>query len=286
MSTIDRTRPPRHRSQPQPTKRTARVSPKKQLRRDVHMISMTDPLGDIQILIRASAPWISRAVESLPAYGRNYSKELGCWIVKPQLGELLSDVIEEEAGHDSPWCDDCIAWIEDHDQDLCDVWSSRSVSMAEDFGFLIAMVDEEEEMPRVAAAGFRVPESVKKLFSDPNTVTHQAAKMFAKEGLKRAVNAMGIPVRNEVVDEMFEAFYASAYQSYEEWKPRGDTTMSPQQAAQILGCAWPCTHDVVKAAYRKKVLDTHPDREGGSKEAFIRVGMAYETLCDAGGWQK
>jgi len=34
----------------------------------------------------------------------------------------------------------------------------------------------------------------------------------------------------------------------------------------------------LKAAYRKRSLETHPDKAGGSNEAFVRVSEAYQVL--------
>jgi curved DNA-binding protein CbpA len=34
----------------------------------------------------------------------------------------------------------------------------------------------------------------------------------------------------------------------------------------------------VRAAYRERVKEVHPDTEGGDEEAFKRVTRAYETL--------
>src|SRR3972149_5821850 len=48
---------------------------------------------------------------------------------------------------------------------------------------------------------------------------------------------------------------------------------------EILGVSRAATQEEIKKAYRKKALQTHPDK-GGSKEAFQQVGNAYETLSD------
>lgn len=48
----------------------------------------------------------------------------------------------------------------------------------------------------------------------------------------------------------------------------------------ILGVTSNATTEEIKAAYRKRAKETHPDQEGGSDEDFHLVQMAYETLMD------
>jgi hypothetical protein len=57
--------------------------------------------------------------------------------------------------------------------------------------------------------------------------------------------------------------------------PRGGPALA------LLGVSQPFTSDDLKAAYRRRAKETHPDR-GGSAEEFRRVREAYEWL--AGGW--
>ena len=46
---------------------------------------------------------------------------------------------------------------------------------------------------------------------------------------------------------------------------------------RILGVARDCTRDDVKAAFRAKVWNAHPDR-GGDEQAFIELCAAYKRL--------
>lgn len=49
----------------------------------------------------------------------------------------------------------------------------------------------------------------------------------------------------------------------------------------VLGIRSDATKDQIKEAYRKKALETHPDRPGGSAEEFKRVSDAYrEAIYD------
>jgi hypothetical protein len=48
----------------------------------------------------------------------------------------------------------------------------------------------------------------------------------------------------------------------------------------LLGLAPGCTAADIKATYRRRVLETHPDR-GGSEEEFRRVNEAYERIRGA-----
>lgn len=55
------------------------------------------------------------------------------------------------------------------------------------------------------------------------------------------------------------------------------TGMSPERARSVLGVDRAADPEAVRAAYRSKVKEVHPDR-GGDAEAFKRVTTAYETL--------
>jgi hypothetical protein len=49
-------------------------------------------------------------------------------------------------------------------------------------------------------------------------------------------------------------------------------------AENILGVRFPYTVADIKSAFRRKALDAHPDRPGGSTEAFLRVSEARDLL--------
>lgn len=58
------------------------------------------------------------------------------------------------------------------------------------------------------------------------------------------------------------------------------TGMSRREAAEVLGVAPDAGADAVKAAYRDRVKETHPDADGGDEAAFKRVAAAYERLSE------
>jgi curved DNA-binding protein CbpA len=49
---------------------------------------------------------------------------------------------------------------------------------------------------------------------------------------------------------------------------------------ELLGIPLTCTQEEIKSAYRKKALETHPDK-GGSAEAFRTISEAYDKIKDA-----
>jgi molecular chaperone DnaJ len=49
---------------------------------------------------------------------------------------------------------------------------------------------------------------------------------------------------------------------------------------EVLGVSKTASDADIKKAYRKKAMETHPDRPGGSKDTFAKVGEAYEVLSD------
>nr|WP_303647561.1 J domain-containing protein [Haloarchaeobius amylolyticus] len=53
-----------------------------------------------------------------------------------------------------------------------------------------------------------------------------------------------------------------------------------KQALSRLGLRPDADEDAIRAAYREKVKDVHPDRPDGDEEAFKRVNAAYERLKD------
>lgn len=60
--------------------------------------------------------------------------------------------------------------------------------------------------------------------------------------------------------------------------PEPSPGMTRAQAAKILGVATDASADEVKKAFRVAALKTHPDRPGGSAEAFQRVKAASDLL--------
>ena len=53
-----------------------------------------------------------------------------------------------------------------------------------------------------------------------------------------------------------------------------------QQALPRAGQEKILSADDVKAAYRERVKETHPDSKTGDEEAFKQVNRAYERLTD------
>jgi curved DNA-binding protein CbpA len=48
----------------------------------------------------------------------------------------------------------------------------------------------------------------------------------------------------------------------------------------ILGVSKTATDSQIKKAYRKRAVQTHPDKTGGDRRAFDRVSEAYTILSD------
>tara|TARA_R110000803_G_scaffold188784_1_gene251249 strand:+ start:1508 stop:1876 length:369 start_codon:yes stop_codon:yes gene_type:complete len=57
--------------------------------------------------------------------------------------------------------------------------------------------------------------------------------------------------------------------------PRGSMTRSP--SCEILEIEPPLSPEIIRTAYKKMSLKTHPDK-GGSNEMFIKVANAYREL--------
>lgn len=50
----------------------------------------------------------------------------------------------------------------------------------------------------------------------------------------------------------------------------------PPPCLRVLGLTFPCGIDDVRRAFRRLALTTHPDRPGGSQQAFVVATAAYE----------
>ncbi|MFB6165637.1 MAG: J domain-containing protein [Haloarculaceae archaeon] len=57
-----------------------------------------------------------------------------------------------------------------------------------------------------------------------------------------------------------------------------DDGLSAAEARRLLDVGADADAEQIKAAYREKVKDVHPDTDGGDEEAFKRVNKAYERL--------
>lgn len=53
-----------------------------------------------------------------------------------------------------------------------------------------------------------------------------------------------------------------------------------REAYNVLGVDPGADEGTVRAAYRERIKDVHPDTEGGDEESFKRVREAYEVLTD------
>ena len=62
--------------------------------------------------------------------------------------------------------------------------------------------------------------------------------------------------------------------------PTGTDGPSRGEALQTLGLDPDADQDAIKAAYREKVKEVHPDTESGDEERFKEVNKAYERLTD------
>lgn len=52
--------------------------------------------------------------------------------------------------------------------------------------------------------------------------------------------------------------------------------------AAELGVAWPCSPEELRRAFRRRAFEAHPDRPGGSHEAFLRLQASLERAIAEG----
>lgn len=55
---------------------------------------------------------------------------------------------------------------------------------------------------------------------------------------------------------------------------------SRKEARRVLDVEADAEGETIRRAYRERVKEAHPDREGGSEEAFKRVQDAYDRLSE------
>ena len=60
----------------------------------------------------------------------------------------------------------------------------------------------------------------------------------------------------------------------------GEPTLSTPDARRILGVDDTASEDDIKAAYRRKAKEHHPDTDSGDAERFKKVRRAYEALSE------
>lgn len=71
-----------------------------------------------------------------------------------------------------------------------------------------------------------------------------------------------------------------------EWNARYGPAARPTdapsraEAADVLGVSVDADDEQVRAAYRDRAKELHPDAENGSEDAFKRVSAAYERLSE------
>lgn len=72
----------------------------------------------------------------------------------------------------------------------------------------------------------------------------------------------------------------SAESLFDDADDEGDEQQSVEDAFELLGVPADASDDEVKAAYRERVKESHPDH-GGDRETFERVREAYATATQA-----
>jgi len=60
----------------------------------------------------------------------------------------------------------------------------------------------------------------------------------------------------------------------------GEPSLSATDARRILEVDDTADEDDIKAAYRRKAKEHHPDADSGDEETFKKVSRAYETLSE------
>lgn len=270
----------------------------------VHFTHVCTPTNELKIAVaivdREKHAWMNDAIEGLPGWGTHWVEELSLWLLDPPLDAMLTDAIEEAAGHRSPWCGPCVQWVRNKKQApvLCSVWEEQLEAFAE-LGFKLehiptgkAPAPREFKMPTVFMGMLKqLAEDAGKPGSGTNTFLREHASPWLKQQVRnRAGTLFGVPMTDRFFDELMEMAFA-AMRGEMPRAPSDPPSMTPEQAAAILECPWPCTKEQVTAAFRARAKATHPDmhpnvtdaERDAFKLAFIRAGEAKEVLMKAVG---
>jgi len=77
----------------------------------------------------------------------------------------------------------------------------------------------------------------------------------------------------------FEEMFDNAAEVFAGWlRQFGAGPAATAKAASVLGIAWPASEAEVLAAFKKRALERHPDRPGGTHDGFVEAVGAKECL--------
>lgn len=247
----------------------------------VHIVTVETILGDVMYYIPAKEnSWVGKAIRDRIALP-HWNNDIPGWLIESYHEELLMDAIEDAADTDEAWCADCMNWLEDYENPMCEVIEKMGPKL-EESGCLICHDgdedededDEDEGEEEGTVRGFSIPESIKKMAMEEGGAIGQFIKGRVKDRMIKEARAAGLDMSDELMNELFE----SLFNSFKGKVVPGDTKMSREEAAIILGITLPCNNADVVAAFRRKAKETHPDMPGGSNEAFMKVSAAREAL--------
>jgi hypothetical protein len=103
---------------------------------------------------------------------------------------------------------------------------------------------------------------------------------------KRITRLSGCLNRQQDTPRELDMRYVREYQRWEQHERRQEAARKRREQSmirnpwRILGVSKRATDEQIKAAYRRKAQECHPDR-GGSDEAMARINEAYERLRPA-----
>ena len=99
--------------------------------------------------------------------------------------------------------------------------------------------------------------------------------------LKREKEQAEKETRDKRANDFFKRFFGGFYgwdsNDLDEPKEKKD----PNYPFNVFGLKRSASDDDVKKAYRKSVLKTHPDKPGGSNEAFRKIQEAWEYFTSS-----
>jgi hypothetical protein len=104
------------------------------------------------------------------------------------------------------------------------------------------------------------------------------ARASAERTRRQAANAGGRRTAGRRADRRAAGGGASRFRDTPGREPGVGTAISPSEACDILDVDSEADQATIRAAYRERVKEVHPDAADGDTDQFKRVQDAYETL--------
>lgn len=112
--------------------------------------------------------------------------------------------------------------------------------------------------------------------------TGRIKRIGSREAVALAMGAVGLAMlgRGKVVAALALFVAGAAVWPWGRKKPAGRITMTDDEARALLGLGADADAETIRAAHRRLIVQTHPDR-GGTEELARQINLARDTALSA-----